>query len=171
MANAHTHRFWLDRLYESLHPPWHVLGDITMLLANDNFSRAALKIVRIWVEGFAYALDYYPQKAFLTELLRVTDFGLSLDPHAAHTYLHQGKYRTTKIPREYIRKGDGYIVKELIETAEGHVPWSLNAGMLCISYVFPCSPKYQRADGYPSHSSDILLSTVCLSTLQHYVIW
>jgi len=107
-----------------------------MLLASDKFSREAFSVVRRWVEGFAYALNYHPQRAFLTELLRVIDFGLSLNPQAAHSFLRQGKYSAyTEIPREYIRRGDGYIVTELIETIEAREHWSLNAGMLCIACV------------------------------------
>lgn len=91
-------------------------------------------MVRDWVRGLVYDLDYHPQIPFLTELIRAATLGIYLDRKEAGDYLYRGRYMDSRIPH-YIREGRNYVVSELLNSLRGSGRRCFTVGILFIRYV------------------------------------
>ncbi|KAK0198135.1 hypothetical protein F5146DRAFT_995722 [Armillaria mellea] len=119
-------KFWLNRLYEALYPPHHVLGSISDLtLSTIPEAAKALNVVKDWVRTLVYGRAFLPHTNFLTDVMRATTFAFMFDRSQAD-YLRNAAYFSIRTPPMYFRLGGSPILPELL-------------GVLCDLMDFLCS--------------------------------
>ncbi|KAK0456957.1 hypothetical protein EV421DRAFT_103155 [Armillaria borealis] len=134
-----TIEFWLNRLYEALHPPHPNFGSISHLaLSTIPEAQKALNVVRDWVRTLAYGRNYLPQEYFLTDVMRIATFAFTFDRNQAG-YLKNSAFFRTAPPSIYIRQGNrgGHfiILRDLLNSMAGSQTWSLMAGFHFVEHV------------------------------------
>ncbi len=135
-------RFWLNRLYEALYPPYHAFGSISDLaLSTIPEAVKALSIVKDWVRTLVYKREISPATNFLTDVMRTTTLALTFDRSQA-SYLRNAAYFRAPTPHMYIRRGGCPILPELLGVMSGSYTWSLSAGFVFVEQVMfsvhPC---------------------------------
>lgn len=132
------HRYWIEKFHEALDPPFYLLG------TSMNFDKSmvpeaekGIQVAKDWVRSLIYNLDFVPQKSFLTNMLRLANLGLFLDPKDAPKYLFRGPFMTS-VPRpDVFLQGpeNRYIVSELLVCAGASDPLFLWRGINGIRWV------------------------------------
>ncbi|PFH50711.1 hypothetical protein AMATHDRAFT_85569, partial [Amanita thiersii Skay4041] len=129
---------WIARFYEALHPPFHIIGTEADLdpAVIPKFEEH-LKRLKMWVHDLIYKLTYSPLDRFLTNLLRYVSMGLYFDTAEIHTHIYRSRYLTYDRIPDYVRKGDGYIVFDVLSClqARAHDWDSLTLGILFVKHV------------------------------------
>ncbi|PBK60035.1 hypothetical protein ARMSODRAFT_898604 [Armillaria solidipes] len=134
-----TIEFWLNRLYEALHPPHPNFGSISHLaLSTIPEAQKALNVVRDWVRTLTYGRNYLPQEYFLTDVMRIATFAFTFDRNQTG-YLKNAAFFRTAPPFIYIRQGNrgGHfiILRDLLNSMAGSQTWSLMAGFHFVEHV------------------------------------
>ncbi|PBL01521.1 hypothetical protein ARMGADRAFT_984178 [Armillaria gallica] len=128
-------KYWLDRLYEALHPPYHMFGSISHLaLSSIPEAAKGLNVVRDWVRTVVYGREYHPRTNFLTDVMRTTTLALTFDRSQAG-YLRDAAYFRIPPPFVYIRQDNHLILYDLLNSISGSQTWSLTAGFLFFEHV------------------------------------
>ncbi|PBK59143.1 hypothetical protein ARMSODRAFT_1027641 [Armillaria solidipes] len=128
-------KFWLNRLYEALHPPYHIFGSISHLaLSTIPEAPKALNVVRDWVRTLVYGREYHPRTNFLTDVMRTATLAFTFDRSQA-VYLRNAAYFRIPPPFMYIRQDNYLILHDLLNSMSGAQPWSLTAGFLFVEHV------------------------------------
>ncbi|KAK0197996.1 hypothetical protein F5146DRAFT_1130943 [Armillaria mellea] len=75
------YRFWLDRLYEAVHPPHRVFGSISDLdLSTIPEAARAGNVVKDWVRTLTYRRAFCPNATNRMDAMRATTLALIFDP-------------------------------------------------------------------------------------------
>ncbi|KAK0506408.1 hypothetical protein EDD18DRAFT_1455735 [Armillaria luteobubalina] len=129
-------KFWLNRLYEALYPPHHVLGSISDLtLSAIPEAAKALNVVKDWVRTLVYGRAFLPHMTFLTDVMRATTLAFMFDRSQASNYLGNAAYFSIHTPPMYFRRGGPPILPELLGAMSGTNTWSLAAGFAFVEHV------------------------------------
>ncbi|KAJ6569465.1 hypothetical protein B0H19DRAFT_938852 [Mycena capillaripes] len=130
--------FWLSRLYAVLNPPSYQLGSAASL----NFdlipeAQAALQVVKEWVRGCVYTLEFAPEIHFLTRLVQLAQLGFQFDGRHAMSYLTHGLFMMDpRKPLMYRRPPEGqYVVAEFISALEDQHEWCLSAAVIFLRHI------------------------------------
>ncbi|KAK0478174.1 hypothetical protein IW261DRAFT_1482258 [Armillaria novae-zelandiae] len=128
-------KFWLNRLYEALYPPHHVLGSISDLtLSTIPEAAKALNVVKDWVRTLVYGRAFFPHVTFLTNVMQATTLAFMFDRSQAY-YLRNAAYFSIHTPSMYFRRGGSPILPELLGAMSGTETWSLSAGFAFVEHV------------------------------------
>ena len=125
---------WIDRLYDTLNPPYHHLGSRAILdLTGFEHTAKVLRIVGEWVRSILYDLrpTYAPDK-FLTLFMKAADFYFSLPSVGSATYMsYLPCMARIHTPDNYLRGAVARsVVKDLLDALENSHPACLPYGVL-----------------------------------------
>jgi len=126
-------RYWLGRLYETLHPAFFKHGS-SANLALEKIPEAvrALPIIKEWISGVLYMLDPSNVKHYLTTIMRTATLGFTFDPHATIHCLTQANCYMSKShqPLALLRQRSRYVVHDFVASLRGVEYTRLSAGVL-----------------------------------------
>nr|GAT46622.1 predicted protein [Mycena chlorophos] len=130
-------RYWLSRLYATLHPPYYRLGsaaclDFTLIPE----AESGLQVARQWVRSWAYDCEFLPHHRFLSDLSQIARLGFQFDRRDAMSFLTQGQYMRMQ-PARYRRsvEDDSYIVSEFLRSLEAKTPACICAGVVALRHI------------------------------------
>ncbi|SJL05199.1 uncharacterized protein ARMOST_08565 [Armillaria ostoyae] len=127
-------KFWLNRLYEALHPP-QMFGSISHLaLSTIHEAPKALNVVRDWVRTLVYGREYHPRTNFLMDVMRTATLAFTFD-RSQSIYLRNAAYFRKPPPSVYICQGRHLILHAFLYSMSGARTWSLTAGFLFVEHV------------------------------------
>ncbi|KAK0443136.1 uncharacterized protein EV420DRAFT_1649415 [Desarmillaria tabescens] len=129
-------KFWLNRLCDALHPPHPKFGSISHLaLSTIPEAQKALNVVKDWVRTVVYDRKCHPKTNFLADVMRTATLAFTFDRSQA-SYLRNAAYFREKYPPStYIRRGNVFIPRDLLNSMSGSQIWSLTAGFLFVEHV------------------------------------
>jgi hypothetical protein len=125
-------RYWLSQLYDSLYPPFFMLGcSSNLAMANIKEAQDAFQVVRNWIPQLLDSINpLSPPTAFLTTIMKLGRLAVSIDRQKAETYLYRARCLRHK-PKELLRDPhEDYIVEECLKSMDGRKPWCISAGLL-----------------------------------------
>ncbi|KAK0245294.1 hypothetical protein EDD85DRAFT_13428 [Armillaria nabsnona] len=115
--------FWLDRLYEAVHPLYHVFGSISDLdLSTIPEAARAVNVVKDWVRTLTYRRAFYPNTTYRMVVMRATTLALIFDQSQAD-YLGNVAYLNARTPPMYIRRSGSSILPDPLAATSGTYPW------------------------------------------------
>lgn len=129
-------RYWLDRLYEALHPYFYAYGcRANLVLRLIPGAERAMAVVQDWARHMIYTSDpvKYPS-TFLTTFMRSAIFSFDHDGKWAISYISRAPcILYIDPPRILIHKDHNrYIVNDLVTSLHGNHPACLSTGVLFI---------------------------------------
>lgn len=134
--NWNERRYWIIRFYETLHPPFHLLGNDTHLDADHipEFQRG-IQVVKDWVQQVAYTLDFQNPLLFLTRLIGSAILGFTLDKSGAPRYWRSARLFQFQPPPPFLRPpNNDCTLPELLMSLEDRYSFSINSGLLSLSH-------------------------------------
>ncbi|KII86508.1 hypothetical protein PLICRDRAFT_44106 [Plicaturopsis crispa FD-325 SS-3] len=132
-------RYWLDQLYDALHPPYFPLGTIANL--NPNLSRedvAGFEVAKVWSKRLLYHFERRHrngEKAILSTILKAASLSFTIDRAEASRFIVRTPLMQTILDDGFIRRGGGYIVEELIWCIHGNTPNSITMGIFSLKHI------------------------------------
>ncbi len=121
-------RFWINRLYEALHPPYQIFGSISHLaISTIPEAPKALNVVRDWVRTLVYGREYLPKMTFLMDVMRTATLAFTFD-RSQSIYLRDAAYFRFPPPYIYMRQGRHLVLHELLYSMSGARTSSLTIG-------------------------------------------
>lgn len=125
-------RYWINRLYEALDPPFYCLGNRSYLKSAliPQFQKG-IQVVKDWTQELAYTLDFRYPSPFLTNLVRGALLGSAFDRHAS---LHWRRARCLTLPHlpQYIRPPGIFMLGELLSFVDASHEFSISMGILSL---------------------------------------
>ncbi|KAF7367508.1 UvrD-like helicase ATP-binding domain-containing protein [Mycena sanguinolenta] len=128
-------RYWISRLYSSLHPSFYRLGSASSLdLGSIPEAEAGFQVVRSWIRSWVYDFEFFPAATFLSNLAQVARLSFQFDRKDAMSYLTNSPFMRMQ-PSIYKRPGDNYVVGEFLWMLEGKQEISIAAGILFVRHI------------------------------------
>jgi hypothetical protein len=95
-------------------------------------AEVGLQVLKEWIRGCVYTLEFVPEVHFLTRLVQLAHLGFQFDGRHAMSYLTRGPFMTEeRKPLMYRRPPEGrYVVAEFISALEDQHEWCLSAGVI-----------------------------------------
>ncbi|KAJ7630373.1 hypothetical protein FB45DRAFT_915319 [Roridomyces roridus] len=135
LSDVNPRRYWISRLYSALYPSFYRLGSASSLdLSSIPEADEAFPVVKEWIRSWCYQFSFLPEIKFLSNLSQVARLGFELDPKSAMSYMMQSPVMRLK-PTIYKRRGDNYIVGELLQSLELREQASISAGVLFVQHI------------------------------------
>ncbi|KAK0207928.1 hypothetical protein DFS33DRAFT_393620 [Desarmillaria ectypa] len=134
--NRETTEFWLSRLCDALHPPSRIFGSISDLaLSTIPEASKALDVVRDWIRTLVYGREYLPQVDLAPDVMRTASLALMFDRSQAGHLRNTPHSRAKHPPSTYIRRGNGFVLYNLLSSMSGDQTWSLTTGFLFVEHI------------------------------------
>ncbi|KAI0061021.1 P-loop containing nucleoside triphosphate hydrolase protein [Artomyces pyxidatus] len=135
-SSARLQRIWFERLYESLNPGHHAFGSMACIGNPLPEVTRAIGVLKEWIRSTLYKLDpYRPQSAFVTNLLRYLDVGISFDAAAVDDYITRTQIVRLYRPPHLCRSSDKYVVDDVVCFFKMSEACSVDAGALFLRHI------------------------------------
>lgn len=97
-------------------------------------SEKGLQVIKEWLRDFFYTASYSElgRLDFLTAITETATLTLLLEGAGARAYFSQARCITTERPAEFLRKGDRYVVHDLMHFLVRGDTTALSAGVIFI---------------------------------------
>ncbi|PSS06635.1 hypothetical protein PHLCEN_2v3591 [Hermanssonia centrifuga] len=137
------HRFWLEALFNALHPVHHKLGSLSALdLRRFPEAQKGLQIAKHWICDSFYTLSPWSDdsKLFMTIVAETAILGLYFDKTSAQHYInHAPCVASFKERQMLLLRGPAddprYVVHDLLDSIDGSEKFAISAGVLFIQMV------------------------------------